>query len=184
MDLITVLNCVGWCNLSFIHYSACAEFSSYGLPVAGDSPTVVASDKEEDEEGDEESGSMFPWCLFIQIQLCRRDTLKDWLLSNIDDRPRERVFQYFEQVTVMWSVLCVLSLVNECKVICIWNPKLLTQILEAVVYIHRRGLLHRDLKPSNIFFSQEDGGIKVGDFGLVAGNTSSETSCKWYLTFV
>ena len=52
------------------------------------------------------------------------------------------------------------------------------QILDAVVYIHRRGLLHRDLKPSNIFFSQEDGGIKVGDFGLVAGNVSLESSRK------
>ncbi len=62
----------------------------------------------------------------------------------------------------------------------IWTLKQLvfTQILEAVVYIHRKGLLHRDLKPSNIFFSQEDGGIKVGDFGLVAGNVSFESSCK------
>ncbi len=55
---------------------------------------------------------------------------------------------------------------------------LIAQILEAVVYIHSKGLLHRDLKPSNIFFSQ-DGGIKVGDFGLVAGNISPEQSCKY-----
>jgi class 3 adenylate cyclase len=38
-------------------------------------------------------------------------------------------------------------------------------ICEALAFIHERQLLHRDLKPSNVFLS-EDGGAKVGDFGL------------------
>lgn len=44
------------------------------------------------------------------------------------------------------------------------------QILDAVRYVHSKGMMHRDLKPSNIFFSLE-GNIKVGDFGLVTSTT-------------
>ena len=43
------------------------------------------------------------------------------------------------------------------------------QVLDAVLYVHTKGMMHRDLKPSNIFFAL-DGGIKVGDFGLVTGS--------------
>ena len=36
-----------------------------------------------------------------------------------------------------------------------------------VEYVHAQGLIHRDLKPGNIFFSADDGSVKIGDFGLV-----------------
>nr|CCA16528.1 eukaryotic translation initiation factor 2alpha kinase putative [Albugo laibachii Nc14] len=45
----------------------------------------------------------------------------------------------------------------------IWT--LFRQILEAIVYIHRQGIIHRDIKPSNIFLDA-DGYVKLGDFGL------------------
>jgi translation initiation factor 2-alpha kinase 3 len=53
------------------------------------------------------------------------------------------------------------------------------QVLEAVTYVHQKGLMHRDLKPSNIFFSLE-GSVKVGDFGLVTGTSfsGSQTSLQ------
>ncbi|XP_050397679.1 eukaryotic translation initiation factor 2-alpha kinase 3 [Patella vulgata] len=76
--------------------------------------------------------------LYIQMQLCRRETLKDWLCANTLNRDRETVLDIFDQ------------------------------IVEAVDYVHKCGLIHRDLKPSNIFFSI-DGAIKIGDFGLVTG---------------
>ena len=61
------------------------------------------------------------------------------------------------------------------------------QVLEAVLYVHQKGLMHRDLKPSNIFFSLE-GSVKVGDFGLVTGAAFSgsqgslkgECYMQWY----
>ncbi|NJL54472.1 serine/threonine protein kinase [bacterium] len=43
--------------------------------------------------------------------------------------------------------------------------ELLIQILRALHYLHRRGVLHRDLKPDNVLVSP-DGQVKVMDFGL------------------
>jgi hypothetical protein len=54
--------------------------------------------------------------LFIQMQLCRRETLKDWLISNNGERDRSVVLDIFDQ------------------------------IIGAVDYVHNQGLMHRDLK--------------------------------------
>lgn len=41
---------------------------------------------------------------------------------------------------------------------------LIAQMLQALAYLHRRGILHRDLKPANVLVI--DGQVKVLDFGL------------------
>lgn len=74
--------------------------------------------------------------LYIQMQLCRKESLRDWLRDNVTENRLEHIGGIFHQ------------------------------IVDAVDYVHYKGLIHRDLKPSNIFFSQE-GQIKIGDFGLV-----------------
>ena len=42
---------------------------------------------------------------------------------------------------------------------------LVGQLLEALEYAHRCGVVHRDVKPSNILITQE-GAVKVADFGI------------------
>ncbi|KAG8193325.1 hypothetical protein JTE90_022955 [Oedothorax gibbosus] len=63
--------------------------------------------------------------LYIQMQLCRRDSLRNWLDIHSQNR-------------------------NYCEVMNIFH-----QIVEAMAYVHAQGLMHRDLKPSNIYFSLE-----------------------------
>ncbi|OAA57884.1 serine/threonine-protein kinase [Niveomyces insectorum RCEF 264] len=45
------------------------------------------------------------------------------------------------------------------------------ELVDAVAYIHSKGIYHRDIKPENIFLSQS-GTMKLGDFGLA-------TTDKW-----
>lgn len=80
--------------------------------------------------------------LYIQMQLCQKQSLKDWLTQNTYEERQHQVVPIFEQ------------------------------IIDAVEYVHLKGLIHRDLKPSNVFFAL-DGKIKIGDFGLVTDNTEA-----------
>ncbi|XP_062561727.1 eukaryotic translation initiation factor 2-alpha kinase-like [Armigeres subalbatus] len=78
--------------------------------------------------------------LYIQMQLCQKQSLKEWLTFNNLCARQNRIIPIFEQ------------------------------IVDAVQYVHLKGLIHRDLKPSNIFFSL-DGRVKIGDFGLVTDSS-------------
>jgi len=56
------------------------------------------------------------------------------------------------------------------------------QIIEAVKYLHERGVIHRDLKPENLLFSSSDefANLKLSDFGLAkiySGDTLARTAC-------
>nr|VZH98629.1 unnamed protein product [Spirometra erinaceieuropaei] len=86
--------------------------------------------------------------LYIQMQLCSRKSLKDWLADNptvASRQPRERLYGMF------------------------------LQIVDAVAYLHSRAYMHRDLKPSNILFDQENH-LKLADFGLVTSSCSPPAS--------
>ncbi|XP_020834728.1 eukaryotic translation initiation factor 2-alpha kinase 3 [Phascolarctos cinereus] len=83
--------------------------------------------------------------LYIQMQLCRKENLKDWMNQRCALEERERA-------------MCL---------------HIFLQIAEAVEFLHSKGLMHRDLKPSNIFFTVDDV-VKVGDFGLVTAMDQDE----------
>lgn len=55
------------------------------------------------------------------------------------------------------------------------------QTLQAVAYLHRRGVLHHDLKPANILID-EQGAVKVLDFGLATHeHILSSNGTLWYM---
>lgn len=83
--------------------------------------------------------------LYIQMQLCRKENLKDWMAQRCLLEQREH---------------------NQCL-------DIFLQIADAVDFLHSKGLMHRDLKPSNIFFTMDDV-VKVGDFGLVTAMDQEE----------
>ncbi|KAG1684920.1 Eukaryotic translation initiation factor 2-alpha kinase [Nymphon striatum] len=60
-----------------------------------------------------------------EMQLCKKETLKDWMSENNKTREKLEILDIFDQI------LC------------------------AVQYVHEQNLMHRDLKPSNIFFSMD-----------------------------
>lgn len=46
------------------------------------------------------------------------------------------------------------------------RQRTIEQLLDAVAYLHRKGVVHNDLKPENILISRVDNTLKIIDFGL------------------
>ena len=52
--------------------------------------------------------------------------------------------------------------------------RIMSQMLDALDYSHRQGVIHRDIKPANVFLL-DDGPVKVADFGIAHIDSSSLT---------
>ena len=52
--------------------------------------------------------------------------------------------------------------------------EILDQVLSALIYAHRGGIIHRDIKPENVMITS-DGRAKLGDFGLARAVSTGNT---------
>lgn len=55
-----------------------------------------------------------------------------------------------------------------------YKVSLIQQMLEAVAYLHRQGILHRDVKPENVLVTE--GVVRLLDFGLASARTDAQGS--------
>ncbi|XP_058135039.1 eukaryotic translation initiation factor 2-alpha kinase 3 isoform X2 [Dasypus novemcinctus] len=131
-------------RLNGFRHSSSKSSSEPTLSVSPSRPTTLSLDltKNTAERLQPSSPKVY---LYIQMQLCRKENLKDWMSRRCTMEERERT-------------MCL---------------HIFLQIAEAVEFLHSKGLMHRDLKPSNIFFTMDDV-VKVGDFGLVTAMDQDE----------
>uniref|UniRef100_A0A8C5LEP7 Eukaryotic translation initiation factor 2-alpha kinase 3 n=1 Tax=Jaculus jaculus TaxID=51337 RepID=A0A8C5LEP7_JACJA len=131
-------------KLAAFKYSSSLSSSEATLSISPPRPTTLSLDltKNTTEQLQPSSPKVY---LYIQMQLCRKENLKDWMnrRCTIEERQQSVCLHIF------------------------------LQIAEAVEFLHSKGLMHRDLKPSNIFFTVDDV-VKVGDFGLVTAMDQDE----------
>ena len=95
------------------------EMSSFVKFTQASRPTelpIVSELENNDKNKEESKASMGVLYLYIQMQLCQRQSLKDWLSANTQNRDMHYCLDIFDQI------------------VC------------AVEYVHDNGLMHRDLK--------------------------------------
>ena len=54
----------------------------------------------------------------------------------------------------------------------------ITPVLQALAAAHRAGIIHRDVKPENVILREDDGAVKVADFGLARAVTTQTSTAS------
>ncbi len=91
------------------------------------------------------------------------------------------IYDYGEDADIAYIVMELVNgkslfehLQNKAKFDLVEIGEIVRQLLDGISYAHTHGVVHRDIKPSNILVN-EDGRIKISDFGIAHLDTSSLT---------
>jgi eukaryotic-like serine/threonine-protein kinase len=94
-------------------------------------------------------------------------------VANLDHANLVKVTDFFEENDKSYLVMEYVDGISLSKLIdnqgALSEPQVMSianQILEALIYCHKQGIVHRDIKPENIIL-QEDERVKLVDFGLL-----------------
>lgn len=91
------------------------------------------------------------------------------------------IYDYGEDADIAYIVMEMVNgrslydhLKNQAKFDLAEIGEILRQLLDGLGYAHAQGVVHRDVKPSNLLIN-DDGRIKISDFGIAHIDTSSLT---------
>ncbi len=117
------------------------------------------------------------------VERFRREVQTLATLSHVNIAQLHTAFYYDNQLAMIMELIHGETLRDRRLKMAITLPQALdtiTQVLQALVYAHRLGVVHRDIKPSNIMIT-ESGVVKLLDFGIALTEHASELTSAGYL---
>lgn len=128
--------------------------------------TVAVKILKEELASDEKSVARFEHEAAACASFDHQNIVKVYNQGTINGCPY-LVFEYVKGQTLFdrLDFQTTFSLKESCEI--------MLQLLDAVYYIHQRGVIHRDIKPQNIFYLS-NGIVKLADFGIAQSVEESE----------
>jgi len=103
--------------------------------------------------GEEDSMPENTTTLYMQVELCREETLQGWIQKRNEQATANSSTEASHSAHASWAKPALSIFIN---------------CVRALKHIHGRNCVHRDVKPANIFFGRGDGpgAVRLGDLGL------------------
>ena len=117
------------------------------------------------------------------VERFRREVRTLATLSHVNIAQLHTAFYYDNQLAMIMELIHGETLRDRRLKMAITLPEALdtiAQVLHALTYAHRLGVVHRDIKPSNVMIT-EGGVVKLLDFGIALTEHATELTSAGYL---